>query len=429
MSRLKRTLGAQVYGQAVTVAVQVGLLPILIASWGVEVFGVWAVMTAIPAALSLADFGFTSAGKTDMALRVSAGDRDGAVETYHSVFVLLLAGAALLAIPLGAGALLLPLERILQLGPVAPDLVRAVLLVQIASALSYQFFLLMAAGLRAAGRPATEAAFGATARLGEAAAVALAAVLGGSLLWAAACALATRLAALVVLAVWLGAIAPWLRLGLSRASGARIRALAGPSVASMLIPLGHALLLQAPLLILGAAASPTAAALYSVSRTVARVGVSAANAICHAFTPEYSYAHGARNRARHSRLVRAQGRILGGGAVLYALAAPFGIPAGAALLSGGALSPGLALTAALAAAALLEILWSGLFAPVAAINRHRDIARAFCLAAILGAALASRLATPAGIAAAVALAHGLTCLAALRHAVGLIRTHPEEAHP
>jgi hypothetical protein len=53
--RLLRGLGANAYGQFVTVIVQLVGVPILLHAWGAQLYGEWLILFAIPAYLAMTD--------------------------------------------------------------------------------------------------------------------------------------------------------------------------------------------------------------------------------------------------------------------------------------------------------------------------------------------------------------------------------------
>src|SRR5690606_26689776 len=86
--RLSTGLAAQTYSQAVTIGTQLLSVPVLISAWGVEQYGVWLLISAIPAYLALADLGFAQVGGSDMTMRLARGDREGALVTYQTTFAM-----------------------------------------------------------------------------------------------------------------------------------------------------------------------------------------------------------------------------------------------------------------------------------------------------------------------------------------------------
>lgn len=417
---LRRNILAQGGGQAGLLAVQLVSVPLLIAAWGIDGFGTWAMLTALAGLLALSDLGFTFAVKNDLALRLARGDRDGARASYQSVLVLLLGSCAVLALLIAGGVLMAWrigwLARLSQGGEVAA----AIAWLAATAGLS-QFFLLGCAGLRGIGRPAEEITAAATARIAEGMAVVTVALLGHGIASAAAAACLMRAVACGVLWWRLRRLAPWLRSGLRsgvpEARRDRLRLLASPALSYLLIPLAQAGLLHAPPLLLGLMSGPTGVALYAVTRTVARAGTTAATLVNHALVPEYSYAFGAGRAQRIAALIRLHQTLIGMGALAYAtILAALG-PMLIHWFSGGSVTAQSALLAAIGLSVLLEMGWTACLAPRAARNAHRRIALSAPLGAAVGlgagVALAGVIAPPVALGCGVALAHGLICGAAL----------------
>src|ERR1700730_6627408 len=88
-ARLLRGLGATALGPIVTAFIQLGTVPLLLHYWGAAKYGDWLILFAIPSYLGLSDLGFGNASGSDMTMRVAAGDRKGAIETFQSSLALL----------------------------------------------------------------------------------------------------------------------------------------------------------------------------------------------------------------------------------------------------------------------------------------------------------------------------------------------------
>jgi O-antigen/teichoic acid export membrane protein len=164
-------------------------------------------------------------------------------------------------------------------------------------------------------------------------------------------------------------LAPELCEGAAVAEAGLFKRLLRPSLAFMVLPLGNALALQGPLLILGHLAGAEAVAMFSAMRTLARVPVQLANALNASLWPEISRAWGERALPVLRQLHRKA----------WAITAAFGAAAlaGQCLLGGWAsqlwLGPGhhnaLVLNS-LALAALVSALWNVSSVVLAAINAH-----------------------------------------------------------
>lgn len=399
-------MSAQIYSQAVTFVIQLGSVPLLIFLWGIETYGVWLILTAIPTYLAFSDFGFTFIAKNDMAMHVSADRRDDALVTFQSILALLLLVIVSAGLLLFAVLAWVPLADWLNLGGERGDTAILVLGAQILSVLLYQLCLLFYAGVRCEGRAATETYFAASWRLADALVIIGVAAAGGGLGLAALAGLGVRIVNLLVLARWLSRTTPWLSIGFEKADRKRIRALAGPSLTYMLVPVSNALLIQGPIIILGAISSPATVALFSVTRTVTRLGMAAANMVNFAFTPEYSFAFGRKDRALLRKYLTLHGLVAVLGSVSYLLVMYFLGDRAISLLSHEQVLPVAQLTFVMAFGVFAEMLWSALFAPLSAINAHREVAIAMVgLSAPALVISTLLLVTPIALAAAVSIVH------------------------
>jgi len=86
--RLMRGFGATALSPVVTALIQLGSVPVLLHVWGVAKYGDWLLLSAIPSYLTLSDLGLGDASGSEMSMRVAASDREGALETFQSSWVL-----------------------------------------------------------------------------------------------------------------------------------------------------------------------------------------------------------------------------------------------------------------------------------------------------------------------------------------------------
>jgi O-antigen/teichoic acid export membrane protein len=405
--RLGRTLAAHGYGQAITLFVQIVSIPLFIAAWDLQTFGVWLLVSALPMWLAFADLGFTFIAKNDMAVRAASGDRHGALVTFQSVLALLLFTLALGVAAIASVLWLVRFEHWFDFATVSAAEVRLAIGALALSTLIQQVFLLLCAGLRAAGQPASEAAWAATARLIEASAAVTAALAGGGIAAAALAWLVARLVATIALGLRLRRITPWLPFGIAHASRRRLAELSKPALSYTLIPAGNALLIHGPVIILGAVAGPASVALFSVTRTVARLGMAGANMLAYAFTPEYSYAHGGRDPASLQHHLQLHAMLLIAGLALYLLVMTLLLPWGIGFVSRGTIIADRALTTLLVLAVCLESLWTGALTPIAARNAHPCIAIAFAPVALAALLAATQHASSVSFATGIAAAHAV----------------------
>jgi O-antigen/teichoic acid export membrane protein len=291
-SRLLRGLSATALGPLITAAIQLGSVPILLYALGTPKYGDWLVLSAIPSYLGLADLGLGDASGSDMTVRVAAGDRDGALRTFQSSWILV---SAICLIPLLAAMLLtgyIPWARLLKLSTVSGHDAGTVILLLAAYILVGQQSGVLESGYRADGNFATGASLLAVFRLVEAVASTAVGIATKGLIAMALALLVTRSACVLVYLVVLLHKSPWLSLGFRHASWRTIRQLARPSLAFMALPAGQALSLQGATILIGSQLGSVAVVVFSTTRTVARIPFQVFNSLSIALWPELSRAFG-----------------------------------------------------------------------------------------------------------------------------------------
>lgn len=407
--RVGFTFTAQIYNQIVIVAVQLLQVPFLLSAWGADRYGGWLVLYAVPSYLTLSDFGFTLVAKNSMVMHAASSDHAGVLRVYHSVFALLLVAAAVIIAACGLGIEAVTLTQAFALGPLTETAAKLTILFLVGSVVVNQFLLLLCAGVRAAGRPAAEVTWGASSRLLEGVATVGVALLTTRIELAALAVLVMRVACTLALWIWLRSTAPDIPLGLKAARLAEIRRMANPSFSYMLLGLAQALAIQGPIVLLGAVATAQETVLFSTSRTLARMGTSAANLVNYSFAPEYSRLHGQGNTSAFARLKRIHVAIGIAGILAYCLGLWALGPYVMELWTHGHVAVVYPFFALLNAAVAAEMWWGCLFTPIAAINRHVRLSYLFVGLTAVCAVLAYGWALSAGatgIAAALLLLHG-----------------------
>ncbi len=392
-SRLFSAVGANAYGQAVTLAIQFGSVPLLLSAWGAQTFGLWLVISAIPSYLALADFGFSSAAANDMTLATARGAHAQARGAFQSMLALNAAVSfGLVAIAL-AVVLLVPnrfLPHTAVVGGAEVRLVWILQTLQVAATLSCGAF---GGGFQSSGRYALGVFLTSNARLLESLALVAGAFLFHGFAPAAALMLATRLAALLGMAALMLRAAPWLRLGFRQASRADIRRLMGPALAVTALPAAFAVSLQGFVLVVGATLSLDAVATFSTARTLTRSVIQAGNIVNSAIMPEVTHAFGAHDVPRLRRLIRFNliSVVCLNGFALATLAT-FGSSIVAAWTR-GRIAPDPTLVIGLAAVAALHSLWLSQANLVLSVNRHAGYSYWFlsvCIGSVLAAIPAAR---------------------------------------
>lgn len=363
---LIRNFSAQGFSQVVTILIQFLSIPLLIKYWGVEQYGIWLLISTVPVYLSFSDFGFTFVAKNKMSILVSANKRHDALVVYQSVF-LLLSGVGLFLLStyflfwlLGGFDYFFYNYRSYVI-PVA---------FLLASAVLYQFMLLLFGAIRSEGRSDLETYFVSGSRLFDFLTLCLGVFGGFGILGASITLCMSKLFYLLLIKLWVQRRVSWAKLGYAFSDRDVIREMFSPSVQYMLIPLSNSFLIQGPLLILGQCYSPSAVAAFSVMRTVSRVGASVGNVLNYVFVPAYSYIYGSGDRIQFVNKFKLHAQLAALILAAYLLGSYILGEWFFGYLSKGELNFNWAVYMVLVGAVFFEVLWGCLSAPGSAINRN-----------------------------------------------------------
>ncbi|WP_152555834.1 lipopolysaccharide biosynthesis protein [Ferriphaselus sp. R-1] len=376
-AKLIRNLGANAYGQFVTIVIQLASVPLFLRYWGIELYGEWLILSAIPAYLSLSDIGFASVAANDMTMRVAKGDQQGALEVFQSIFLFIFGVTTLIGSVVAVLIFNFPVGQLLSVSHVSPvqtAQVLFVLMVYVMFGLQGAVFI---AGFRAIGRYALGTILNNSVRLAEWGGSVVTLVLGGNLLLVAMVMLVIRLLGTIGLWVVLRVLASWLTIGLHDASWHRVQVLFKPSIAFMAFPLGLALSLQGMVLVVGALLGPAYVALFSACRTLTRVLVQMITMLNQAVWPEISAAYGTGKLDVITNLHRKGSSItfwvaLGGVVVLGVSGESI-----VSMWTRHAFETSHILMILLLASTLVNVLWQTSWVVLMATNNHKKISVAF----------------------------------------------------
>ncbi len=296
--RIIAGMGANSFGMAITIGIQLVSLPVFLHYWDTSAYGVWLMLSAIPAYLSMADVGMVTAAGNKMTMAMGKDDVPEANRVFQSaqMFMAIVCGSlALIVVPLVLLAPLPGLETMDQ---------RVALSALSTGVLAALFGGLTDAAFKSTQRYATGAMLANYVRLGEWLGSMLGLMLLGSFAAVALSALAMRLIGTVTTMVLAIKGSHGLRWGMYAAEGAEIRAMVKPAVSFMAFPLANALSFQGVTLLVGALFGPVAVALFNTYRTIARVAVQVTAVLSHALWPEFSRLFGQGGFAALERLYR-----------------------------------------------------------------------------------------------------------------------------
>ena len=417
MKRVGPAVFASAVSRVVTIVTQLALVPLLTNAWGVERYGIWAMLTAVPFLLLMSDFSVTTTSWARMTRFVARGRMQRARIAFATAWATLatatafVAALAALAVWGFAGDLfepttVLPLDE-LQWATFALVLFGLVMLLFRQALINY----------RAKGEVARAVWANIVAYVAEYAALFAVVLADGGILIAALAMLAMRCLSLLFALVAGARRHSDLRPGFAGASLPELRRMGGPALYATLLGAGLILFQQGSVLALGAAAGAAAVPAFVAVRTLSRLALQGVGIVSQPLSHAFGDALALGQWERAGRLfgtVLALG-IVGGSAVAAGL-----------LVLGrwfvdrwtlGALEAPFGLILAMALAAFLGTLWTPFVEFMLVAHRQRGPALANLVSAPLAIGLIVLLAPTVGSAAAgwgLVLVDGIAVLAVTR---------------
>lgn len=396
--RIRRGIAANIFGQFVSVAIQLAMLPVLLAHWGVERFGVWTLISVVPSYLAMADLGFTTAATSKMTMAIGRGDGGAARNIFKGVLVLNL-GLMVIGTGIAGIALYFWSADAFSFGQAVDgaEIKLAVMWLVIATLVSLGWNA-MSGSLKANGQYALATLIGDSNRLIESLVV-LAAVglFHGGIVEVAAAMMVVRTLAALMGAVVVRRRVSWVDFSLTGVDMRELKSLARPALTVIAIPIGYSFSLQGMILVVGAAIDVRAVALYSATRTVGRLSSQAVALANHASMPELARAAGANDWGRASRLIWLNILAAAVVAVLFMGGVNLLGPRLIAIWSGGHLEPGRMLLLLISAACAIQAMTNASGNMLIALNSHDRYAYAFLAMSVLGVVSAWLLAPSFGL--------------------------------
>lgn len=391
--------------------------------WGAGLYGEWLVLAAFPAYLTISDLGFTSATSHEITMRVARADHKGALVAFQSTWAAITLLSVLVGCALIGGAWVVPLAdwfgfRALDAAGAAT--VMGLLLFQVVVNIQTG---LVAVGLVSAGQYGLHVFLSAMTRLVAFVIVLAVVAAGAGPLGAAIVLAATECVGFLVIAAFAHRYSSWLRYGWGEASLSTLRRLAGPSFGFALFVVGNAVQVQGPVLVIGALLGPTAVAVFSPLRMLARAVMMVANIAFNSIRPEIAMAYGVGDRETTRRLafraVQFALWLAVGAFVTLMIVGPWVVE----LWTAGRIHAQQPLFALLVASGMGTLLWTGAASPLYATNNNRAIAFAYvavaCLA-VAGTALAVEVMGLDGAGLALALGECLFLVFVLARALAFL---------
>jgi O-antigen/teichoic acid export membrane protein len=289
-------VAAHLYSQVITIVTQLATLPIFLARWSTEQYGQWIVLSAIPAYLTVADFGIASAGANMMSMHRARGEMADVNRVFHSsIFVMVV------MVPLLAVCTVVPL-LVFGFGLSVDQRVALAALV-LASLLSVGCGLFDCA-YRPFGKYPKVTWLLSTTRVVDWVGTISGVYIGGTLSSAAFGMLFGRAVSCIALFLFALKDVPELKWSLSQADGKLIKQLIRSGIGFLSFPIGNMLTLQGMVVLVGAQLGGGAVALFNTSRTLARLLSQMAILTGKSMAPEISNLFGAGKEHEGDILIR-----------------------------------------------------------------------------------------------------------------------------
>ena len=283
--RVLAGVAAHFYAQGVTILTQLATVPIFLSRWSIDQYGHWLTLSAIPVYLSLGDFGIVTAGGNMMTMYRARGEIDEMNRVFHSSILIVAVMVPLLAVctvvPLLAYGFGMSLDQRIAL-----------------SALIMTSLLNVACGLfdsayRPFGKYPKVTVLLTSARVLDWLGTIAGLFVGGTLASAGVGLLCGRVIGCAVIFAMARWEVPELEWNLRRADGKLVKQLLRSGIGFLSFPIGNMLTLQGMVILVGAQLGGGAVALFSTSRTLARLLAQLAILTGKSTAPEISRLYGA----------------------------------------------------------------------------------------------------------------------------------------
>lgn len=318
LERMTRGAYAMAFGQIVNIVIRITEVPILLKFWGLEKYGVWLVLSALPVYLMLFDGGFTSVSSREMTLKLNSGDKKAASAVFQSTSILLTTISIFFFIPLFFIIDLIDYKNFIDISYIGyKDIRYAILVLFFYVVVGFHTGLLY--GVFCSEGKYSQGIFLITlSTIFEFLGLLIAVISGLGLVGAAFGYLLGRIFGWFILFIWAKKISRLAEYGFNKVSIAEIKRLFKPSLTSMFFPLGNSLNIQGIRILIGIAIGPAAVAIFSSIRTLCRTAVQPATMMTRLLEPEVAIAHGSGEFANIGKMyIRTTQLVLWSGVLIF----------------------------------------------------------------------------------------------------------------
>ena len=275
-------MGANSFGMAITIGIQLASLPLFLYFWDIGTYGKWLVLSAIPSYLAMADVGMVTAAGNKMTMAIGKKDEVGANQIFQSAQVFMAGVCGILAFFVLLIIFFAPMPWVETMDQrVALEVMSLGVIVALIGGLSDAAF-------RATERYAFGTMLGNYVRLGEWLGSIVALALVGSFAAVALGGFIMRLLGCLIGMVLVSKKSDVLRWGFKFAQFTEIEMMMKPAISFMAFPLANSLSFQGVTILVGVMFGPVSVALFNTYRTIVRVAVQITAIFSLALWPEFS---------------------------------------------------------------------------------------------------------------------------------------------
>lgn len=291
-------VGANIFGNGITVIIQLVSLPVFLNFWSLAEYGNWLMLSAIPVYFSIADVGMASVAMNKMTMLSAAEEHDESDTVFQSALALMLITVS------AVGVISFLTIAVLDVGLVSDVTNKFTLGILIVVALANVFCGLFDAVFRSSGEYAKGTYMINGARLIEWVGGVIGLLVAGTFIATAIGMLIGRTLCMLYLYFYCAIKYPLFRWRIARARMETIRTLFIPALSFMAFPIGSAISIQGMTLLVGGMFGAVYLAMFSAYRTLSRVIVQLLFAINRSLWPEFSRLYGLGDYVTLYRLYR-----------------------------------------------------------------------------------------------------------------------------
>jgi O-antigen/teichoic acid export membrane protein len=385
--RILRGLAANLAGNGITLVIQLISVPVLLGAWGVDRYGEWLILSAVPFYLALSDLSFSTVAGNSMTMLAAANRRAEAAALGREVWTLVTVSTA--AGAFGAIAIAMVFGGLFGNDAAIPlPEARLVLVALFAQVALGNQFAVTDAWYRAGGRYPLGVAIRQLSRLLEFGALLAAVLLGGGPGVAAVAFLAGSTIGLLVSWLVVRRAVPWLTFKPGRPRTKTLRSLLAPGLGFLAFPLSNALSVQGLTIVVGSVLGAAAVVVFSTTRTVTRLVAQVLTSINLSIWPELSRSIGG-GQLEHARLIQRRAVQI---SIVVSIAAAIALSAiGPAIIRAwtrGVVDPPRTLLFVFVLGVVANSFWFTLTTSLVATNRHGRMAFVYLASTTLAVVLA-----------------------------------------